>query len=145
MNENEILKLIEALAQEENTTAEELINTFKKDRKAKKAQDAVTKDVDEFRKLFPDVTPEDIPEEVWEKVAAGQTLAAAYAIYVCGAKAGGKKAVLVNEENTRRSAPAGKEADSEQTFTPEQVESMSDESVKKNFKNIIRSLKNWKI
>ncbi len=145
MNENEILKLLTEMAQEENTTAEELLNTFKKDRKTKKEQDAVTKDVDEFRKLFPDVTPTDIPEEVWEKVAAGTPLAAAYAIYVCGEGNKDKKAMLVNAENEKRSAPAGKEADAEQTFTPEQVEGMSDESVKKNFKNIIRSLKNWKI
>ncbi|MBO5403270.1 MAG: hypothetical protein J6A85_08885 [Clostridia bacterium] len=145
MKENEILKLISEMAQEENTTAEELLNTFKADKKAKKEQDAVTKDVDEFRKLFPDVTPSDIPEEVWEKVAAGTSLAAAYALYICGAQSKDKKAMQVNEENERRSAPAGKDADAEQTFTPEQVEGMSDESVKKNFKNIIRSIKNWKI
>lgn len=145
MNENEILKLLTEMAQEEGSTAEEMLNTLKADRKNKKAQDAITKDVDEFRKLFPDVTPEDIPEEVWEKVAAGQPLAAAYAIYVCGAESKDRKAVQVNAENERRSAPAGKDADAEQTFTPEQVESMSDESVKKNFKNIIRSIKNWKI
>ena len=38
MKENEILKLISEMAQEENTTAEELLNTFKADKKAKKEQ-----------------------------------------------------------------------------------------------------------
>lgn len=145
MNENEILKLLTEMAQEEGTTAEEMLNTFRKDKKAKKEQEAVTKEVDRFRKLFPDVKPEDIPEEVWEKVAAGTPLTAAYAIYLCGAESKDRKAMQINTENERRSAPAGKDADAEQTFTPEQVESMSEESVKKNFKNIIRSLKNWKI
>lgn len=145
MKEQDILNLIAEMAKEDDTTAEELLAAVKTERKSKKQQDAVSKDVEEFKKLFPDVLPADIPDEVWEKVADGVSLTAAYAVYLCGADAKNKKAEEVNTENMRRSAPAGKEADAEQSFTPEQVEDMSQENVKKNFKNIIRSIKNWKI
>lgn len=145
MKEQDILTIISEMAKEENTTAEELLEAIKADRKTKKQSDAVSKDVEEFGKMFPEVLPTDIPDEVWEKVAEGASLPAAYALYICGVNKKDAKAHYVNSENERRSAPAGKEADAEQTFTPEQVEDMSAESVKKNFKNIIRSLKNWKI
>lgn len=145
MKEQDILNLIAEMAKEDGTTAEELLDAVKNERKSKKQQDAVSKDVEEFKKLFPEVLPTDIPDEVWEKVAKGSPLTAAYAVYICGADSKNRKADEINLENRRRSAPAGKEADAEQSFTPEQVEDMSDENVKKNFKNIIRSLKNWKI
>lgn len=145
MKEQDILEIIAEMAKEDGTTAEELLSAVKTERKSKKQQDKVSKDVEEFIKLFPDVNPADIPEEVWEKVAEGSALTAAYAVYICGAETKNKKASEINLENQRRSAPAGKEADAEQSFTPEQVEDMSDENVKKNFKNIIRSIKNWKI
>ena len=80
-----------------------------------------------------------------DEVAAGTSLCSAYALYLCKTNNNDAKAHYVNEENMRRSAPAGKEADAEQTFTPEQAEDMSAENVKKNFKHIIRSIKNWKL
>ena len=51
----------------------------------------------------------------------------------------------MNADNARRSAPAGKDADAEESYTSEQVEDMSPEAVKKNFKGIIKSLRGWKI
>ena len=145
MKEQDILTIITEMANEEGATAEELLEAIKAERHAKKQSDAVNKDVEKFIKLFPDVFPADIPDEVWDEVAAGTALCSAYALYLCKAHKEDQKAHYVNEENMRRSAPAGKEADAEQTFTPEQVEDMSQENVKKNFKHIIRSIKNWKI
>ncbi|MBO7161508.1 MAG: hypothetical protein J6W15_01725 [Clostridia bacterium] len=145
MKEQDILTMITEMAKEEGTTAEELLEAIKAERHTKKQSDAVNKDVEKFKKLFPDVLPADIPDEVWDEVASGTSLSAAYALYLCKTQNNDAKAHYVNEENQRRSAPAGKEADTEQTFTPEQVEDMSDENVKKNFKHIIRSIKNWKL
>ena len=145
MNEQEIFMLISEMAKEENLTAEQFLEAIKAEKESKKQSDAVSKDVEEFKRLFPDVAPADIPDSVWEKVAEGGSLASAYALFVCGKNGEKQKAEQTNSINSMRSAPAGKEADAEQSFTPEQVEDMSEESVKKNFKNIIRSLKNWKI
>ncbi len=145
MKEQDILKIIAEMAKEDNTTEAELLDAIKAERHAKKQSDSVNKDVEKFKKLFPDVLPTDIPDEVWDEVAAGTSLCSAYALYLCKTNNNDAKAHYVNEENMRRSAPAGKEADAEQTFTPEQVEDMSAESVKKNFKHIIRSIKNWKL
>ncbi|MGM9658480.1 MAG: hypothetical protein ACI3W9_05770 [Eubacteriales bacterium] len=145
MNENDIITQIAGMADEDGVTVEDLINSIKTDRGAKKRSDAVTKDVEEFRKVFPDVTPEEIPDGVWQSVADGVPLAAAYAlhIYVSGSRK--TAADRVNADNARRSAPAGKDADADESYTSEQVEDMSPEAVKKNFKGIIKSLRGWKI
>ncbi len=145
MKEQEILTMLAEMAKEDGSTEEDLLAAIKAERHTKKQSEAVNKDVEKFKELFPDVLPADIPEEVWEEVGEGTSLCSAYALYLCKTNGNQAKAHYANEENMRRSAPAGKEADAEQTFTPEQVEDMSAENVKKNFKNIIRSIKNWKL
>ena len=145
MKEQEILTMLAEMAKEDGSTEEDLLAAIKAERHTKKQSEAVNKDVEKFKELFPDVLPADIPEEVWEEVGEGTSLCSAYALYLCKTNGNQAKAHYVNEENMRRSAPAGKEADAEQTFTPELVEDMSAENVKKNFKNIIRSIKNWKL
>lgn len=38
-------------------------------------------EIGQFAALFPGVGPEQVPQEVWQEVRAGQTLALAYALY----------------------------------------------------------------
>ncbi len=145
MNEQDIINAVNQLAVDEGMTPEQLIDAVKAYFETKKNEQAVSKNVSEFTDMFPDVSPESIPESVWEKVSLGNPLAAAYAMYICGSANKEKHADTVNEINRTRSAPAGEEADAEAMFTPQQVEDMSQETVKKNFKNIIRSIRHWKI
>ena len=112
----------------------------------KKEQDALKRkeDIAAFRKQFPEVKAEEIPDTVWEEVAGGMDLLHAYAYYLLTKDADGGHATAVNEENSKRSAAATGDGSTEPSFTREQVEKMSRGDVKKNYKNILRSMSKWK-
>jgi hypothetical protein len=57
----------------------------------------------------------------------------------------GDRADAVNKGNLERSAPALGEGSTEPSFTREEVERMSQKDVKKNYKNILHSMKKWKL
>jgi hypothetical protein len=56
----------------------------------------------------------------------------------------GGHAQQVNLDNSQRSAAATGDGSTEPSFTREEVEKMSRGDVKKNYKNILRSMSKWK-
>ena len=44
-------------------------------------QEAIAKQINEFSELFPEITVRSIPDEVWDSVKQGNSLAAAYSVY----------------------------------------------------------------
>ena len=112
----------------------------------KKEQDAAKRkeDIAAFRKQFPEVKGSEIPDTVWEEVAGGMDLLHAYAFYLLTKDTDGDRASAVNEDNSARSAAATGDGSTEPSFTREQVEKMSRGDVKKNYKNILRSMSKWK-
>ena len=116
-----------------------------RDTKRKQAHDdALQKEIEQFRKVFPDVNGEDIPESVWEDTAGGADLVHAYALYLIGEQSKGDHAEEVNRENALRSVSAHSEGSTEPSFSREQVEKMSPKEVSKNYKHILRSMKSWR-
>lgn len=123
--------------------------TLRKESRDAKRKQAETeqrdKDIAAFRQQFPDLSAGEIPEEVWEEVASGMDLLHAYAFYLMTKGKKGDHADAVNKGNLARSAPALGEGSTEPSFTREEVERMSQKDVKKNYKNILNSMRKWKI
>ncbi len=109
--------------------------------KSKKETNA---EIKRFRELFPEVSSEDIPEEVWEDVSNGASLAHAYALYLVTQENLNQRAKDVNSKNSMRGAYASSDGATEPVFTKEQVERMSDKDVKSNYKGILKAMKNWR-
>ena len=132
----------EIVAELENAKA---LRKESRDHKRKQEKDlAMQKEIEEFRKAFPDVDAEEIPASVWEDAANGMDLCHAYAFYMIGEQAKGERVNAVNKETAFRSASAHSEGSTEPSFSREQVEKMSPKEVSKNYKNILRSMKAWR-
>ncbi len=119
----------------------------KESRDAKKKEQESAKRKEEiavFRKQFPEIKAEQIPDSVWKEVAGGMDLLHAYAYYLLTQNQDGGHAQAVNEGNSQRSAAATGDGSTEPSFTREEVEKMSRGDVKKNYRNILRSMSKWK-
>ncbi|MDD2268311.1 MAG: hypothetical protein PHY15_02025 [Eubacteriales bacterium] len=134
---------IENLYAERNSNAifEEEVN--KNNRYNSFENGAIEKDVAEFRRLFPDVKTESIPEEVWNDAANGAGLTAAYALYSVGKANLEDRASNVNAFNGGRSAASSAENDGEEHLTEKQVSAMKSADIKRNYKSILKSMKKW--
>lgn len=133
----------------ENVIAEleqaKILRKESRDAKKKQQDEAKRKaDIEAFRQQFPEVKAEEIPDSVWEEVAGGMDLLHAYAYYLLTKESSGDHAQQVNLDNSERSAAAMGDGSTEPSFTKEQVEKMSRGDVKKNYKNILRSMSKWK-
>lgn|GEM_PF-1121563 len=106
--------------------------------------DPVREDVSRLREIFPSLGRDDIPDEVWDRVEKGESLSGAYALwFLSGIK---KKAQidLVNSEVSKKAPPRmrhdGGDGD---YFSPEEVKSMTQAQVRKNYDAILRSMDKW--
>ncbi|MGI6717454.1 MAG: hypothetical protein ACOX3X_09815 [Eubacteriales bacterium] len=106
----------------------------------------------DFLQNFPGVSPEDVPEEVWNEVKEGVSLSHAFALWKvksqnkAASEAEGEQAANeLNAKNTTRSLPVETERAEILDFTREDVEKMSPSAVKSNYKKILNSMKKWKI
>ncbi|MEG2118261.1 MAG: hypothetical protein RRY76_03560 [Clostridia bacterium] len=102
-------------------------------------------DIAVFKKNFPSVNPQEIPESVWKEVTDGISLSHAYALHLKSAHESEKKAQDVNIQNESRAIPVENDAESNLPFTKEDVEKMTPINVKSNYKKILNSIKNWKL
>lgn len=131
--------------------AEEIMQA-REDKKRRRAEEKqieadaeAENDVKKFRELFPGVSAEDIPDEVWEDAAKGISLPYAYALYKVMNDELAGYAESVNRKNSEKGARAYSDGSTEQAFTKEQVEKMSGKDVRKNYKGIINAMKSWRI
>ena len=130
--------------------AEELKNArdYKKEKRANDRKEAEKEKTDEdiklFRSIFPDADADSIPDRVWEDVADGIPLPYAYALFVASEQELTGYAENVNEKNSESGAGIGNDGNTEPAYTREQVEKMSGTDVKKNYKGILKAMKNWK-
>ncbi|MBP5156138.1 MAG: hypothetical protein J6252_06125 [Clostridia bacterium] len=113
---------------------------------ARKAESdaAAAEEIKRFRELFPNVGADSIPEEVWEDVAAGADLPHAYAFYIIKGEGEKTYADAVNRRNSEKGAAARGDGTAEPVYTKDEVEKMSGGEVRKNYKNIVRAMKNWR-
>lgn len=102
-------------------------------------------DIKELLEHFPDISADDVPPEVWQEVIGGTALKYAYALYVCDLGREKDHADSVNADAASRAASPAAKGECDEAFTPEAVEEMDRNDIKRNFKNIIASVKRWKI
>ncbi len=106
-------------------------------------QKKVDGDIELFRELFPEVSADSIPSEVWDEVGKGASLTGAYAIFQRKNDILGIRAENFNK-GLEKTAPINiTEGDGESFITSGDVESMSPAEIKKNYKKILLSLKKW--
>lgn len=129
---------------QELLTARESKKAMRKQSRQQKSEDEASAEIKRFRELFPDVSADDIPEEVWEDVANGSTLSHAYALYTVSQDSLKRYADNVNSRNSVKGAAASSDGSTEPIFTKEQVEKMSGKDVKNNYKGILNAMKNWR-
>lgn len=140
-------KSLEGLPEE---IASELRNAraSKKEKRRNDREEADRKKADEdiklFRKIFPDADADSIPENVWKDVSDGIPLPYAYALFVASENELSEYAENINEKNSGYGAKIGNDGNTEPVYTKEQVEKMSGNDVKKNYKGILRAMKSWK-
>lgn len=112
-------------------------------RRDKKLKENLEGELKILMSLFPELTAEDIPDEVFENCDNGKGLAAQYALYYVKAEREKAETEKTNEKNKRSAPPEIKSADEEVFFTPDMVKSMSDSEIRRNYKEIMKSMEKW--
>ena len=97
---------------------------------------------DPFRALYPDVAEQDVPDEVWEDVQNGIPLEAAFALWE---RRETVRRLAAEEANRKNATGAWGRADtaSEQFLSPDEVRSMTQDEVRKQYSRIVESMKHW--
>ena len=138
MEEKEILQALSA-----QTEGEEKAEGSEEEKKEDPAKKMET-DIALFHALFPEVKAESIPEEVWEMVENGESLAASYALFTVKKQREEEKIRAVNEENQKKAPPRIRHDGAEsEYFSPEAVKSMSRKEIKENYDAILKSMEKW--
>ena len=107
-------------------------------------EERMTEDIETLRALFGDLTPEDIPEEVWQKVAQGESLAASYALVYLKDLKEKERIESHNRANEKKALGRIKQDKaSEEYFSPEPVRKMSPAEVRKHYAAILKSMDSW--
>lgn len=96
----------------------------------------------EFCTLYPNTPISTLSEEVWQGVANGNSLAAAFALAEHRRALSQKKASDSNAFNRSRSAGAVKSTENLE-FSPAEVRAMTSEEVRANLSKIMRSMQKW--
>ncbi|MBP3686040.1 MAG: hypothetical protein J6J21_03315 [Clostridia bacterium] len=107
-------------------------------------EERIVADIETLRALFPELTPEQIPEEVWKKVSEGESLAASYALFYLKEQKEKERIEIHNRENEEKAlGKIRQDKDSEEYYSPETVRKMSQKEVRKNYDAILRSMDRW--
>lgn len=135
-DEDAPIESVESL-REEIATLKRLIAEREKERERMMEQ------LGEFSEVYPEMTLESIPTEVWNSVRGGVPLAAAYALYEKKTSVHAEFAKEVNSRNAERSSGSvGRESDC-LYYSPDEVRLMSPKEVKEKYNIIIESMKKW--
>lgn len=100
-------------------------------------------ELEEFFELYPESDVRSLPDEVWEKVKGGIPLVASFALYQRKSELAAKRACEFNEKNRRMSAGSLTSGEAEAYYSPEEVKKMTSKEVKKNYDDIVRSMRHW--
>ena len=109
----------------------------------KNAFERIGREFGEFYEIFPDTKIESIPDSVWESVKSGIPLSAAYALYEKKTSSRSALAERINEKNSVTSTGSVGRNTVENFYTPDEVRAMTRSEVRKNYSQIIESMKKW--
>ena len=135
----ETIETVESLKQ----TVKELQDELAAYKSAAAHQEAITKQINEFSELFPDVSVRSIPDEVWENVKQGNSLAAAYSVYERKINEAARRIEQINAQNAKKSAGAAGKNLNQEFFSADDVRKMSPSEVRANYAKIRRSMEKW--
>ena len=123
------------------------INALKTELEAYKSnvakQEAIAKQLNDFYDLFPDIPLKSIPDNVWEDVKNGNSLAAAYSIYEKRVTEAARRIQLINAKNAEKSAGVAGKNLTPEFFSADDVRKMSPSEVRANYAKIRRSMEKW--
>lgn len=122
---------------------EELSDLKKKLEQKESEKSEAMRELDEFHRLFPDVSVRQIPDEVWKQVEDGLPLRAAYALYEKESRLAVYRAEAVNRHNAAQAAGKIDGSSSVDYFSPDEVRAMSQRQVRDNYTKIRESMKKW--
>lgn len=128
-----------ALKNELEELRAELLKRDERDR----AQSRFLSEIAEFEQYFPEVDLHSIPDEIWEGVKKGSSLASSYALLLRRKDIEKKKIGDFNEKNRRMSAGSLINGDGEKYFSPSEVKKMTPAQVRSNYDDIVASMKHW--
>ena len=129
--------------EELNLTIASLKSELEAYRSAAAQQEAIAKQINEFSELFPDISVRSIPNEVWDDVKNGNSLAAAYSVYERRITEAAKRIELINQRNAERSAGVAGKNTAQEFFSADDVRKMSPGEVRANYAKIRRSMEKW--
>lgn len=125
----------------------EKIASLTKELEAYKSAEAershIAKQLDEFSELFPEIAVRSIPNEVWDSVKEGNSLAAAYSVYERRITEAARRIELINEKNAKQAAGAAGRNVTSEFFSADDVRKMSPSEVRANYAKIRRSMEKW--
>ncbi len=142
--DNSLAEMPEETAKYVKNARDDKIRTRESRRKAE-SEKLLDEDIKVFRRVFPNVKAEDIPENVWADAEKGIPLPYAYAFHVMSEESYNYYADMVNGKNSEGAIPPVEGTDGSGEFSADEVEGMSTAAVKKNFPAILRSITKWKI
>ena len=137
--ENEKLPSIDEL----NQTIASLKSELEAYKNAAAEQEAIAKQINEFSELFPDVSVRSIPDEVWDSVKQGNSLAAAYSVYEKRITEAARRIELINQKNAEKAAGVAGKNLTQEFFSADDVRKMSPSEVRANYAKIRRSMEKW--
>ena len=109
------------------------------------AEQKLKKDIAELLELFPKLKADAVPEEVWERVSEGDSLCAAYCLWVVKRAKEQTRIRSVNDKAAKAAPPQlSDKGESKEYFTRETVKNMSPEQVRKHLGAILNSMDRWK-
>ena len=142
--ENQEIEHIKLPSEDELDSLREEVTILREALAKKTAEaDMIRGQLGEFSELFPDITPEDIPSEVWENIANTGSLAAAYSLYHRRAELQRERVHTLNKKNAALSTGKVGVDSAKEYFTPSEVRAMSRGEVHANYSKILNSMKKW--
>ncbi|MBR2381718.1 MAG: hypothetical protein IKA84_04430 [Clostridia bacterium] len=108
-----------------------------------RAQSRFFSEIAEFEQYFPEVDLHSIPDEIWERVKNGASLASSYALFLRRKDLEKKKVGDFNEKNRRMSAGSLISGEGERYFSPSEVKKMTPAQVRSHYDDIVASMKHW--
>ena len=106
-------------------------------------EEAIANQINEFAELFPDVSIKSIPDDVWDNVKKGNSLAAAYSVYERRITEAARRIELINAKNAEKAAGIAGKSLPQEFFSADDVRKMSPSEVRANYAKIRRSMEKW--
>ena len=130
--------------EEELSALREEVGRLRQALEAREAeQEKTLRELNEFNRLFPEVSVKHVPDQVWRAVQEGLPLSAAYALYEKKQQMDAARAEQINRQNASRSAGRAGRSTVGEYFSPDEVRAMSQRQVHENYARILASMKTW--